>query len=99
MLDARILLPLLVVVLCVVALVMVLRRTSARRKAGSQWRTDFDGVSLKPATPTAREARQVYRELQSLDKANPKVLEDVSSQALKELQQIVDEHHKKPLPK
>jgi hypothetical protein len=95
MLDARLLLPLLVSLLCVAALVWAFRRSSAKRKSGSAWRTDFDGVSPKLASPSSREARQVYRELQSLDKTNPKVLEDVSSLALKELQQIVEDHHKK----
>jgi hypothetical protein len=96
MLDEQIFLPLLLILFCVAALVVVLWRPISKRRAKtSQWRTDFDGVSPKLTAPSAREARQVYRELQAIDKANPKVLEDVGTQALKELQQIVDEHHKK----
>jgi hypothetical protein len=95
MLDARIILPLVVLLFCVAALVWAFRRTSAKPKTKSRWRTDFEGISPKQVPPSPRETRQVYRELRSFDKTNPKILEDVGSLALKELQQLVEEHHKK----
>jgi hypothetical protein len=93
--TAEIVLTIVVLLVLGAALYWVLRRRTSvtTTPKGSQWKEPFDGVS--PVQPlTSRDARQAYQELKSYDKLAPSVVEAAKQEALQELQQIVEDHHK-----